>query len=97
EWRNLHESGDARRSGGQVKKQAQPELAAQVLGSAARTINRADLLRVKIYLTSPSDLFRRQRTRTFWIGSVIGASFLAALAGLFAAARSFSRQQQLTE
>src|SRR5207244_204299 len=47
--------------------------------------------------TSPCDLFRRQRTRTFWIGSVIGASFLAALAGLFAAARSFSRQQQLAE
>jgi signal transduction histidine kinase len=83
--------------GGGVKKEVLAELATDLLASAAQTVAGTEFVRVNVYLTSPTDLFKRQRTRTFWLGSVIGTSFLAALAGLLAAWRSFSRQQQLTE
>lgn len=93
-WREVGYIG---RKGGGVRKEVQPELATEVLGSAAQTWAGGDFLRVNVYLTSPSDLFKRQRTRTFWLGSVIAASFLAAIAGLLATWRSFSHQEQLAE
>jgi signal transduction histidine kinase/tetratricopeptide (TPR) repeat protein len=84
------------RSGGQVKKEY-GGAATESLGSAAQAEEGANLLKVKVYLTSPTVLFKRQRARTFWFGSLIGTSALAALAGLFAAWRAFHRQQQLSE
>ena len=92
-----HEVGYISRRGGGVKKEKLPELATEILASAAQTESGADLLKVTVYLTSPTDLFKRQRTRTFWFGSLISASSLTALFGLFGAWRAFSRQQQLTE
>jgi signal transduction histidine kinase len=88
-WREVGYIG---RNGGGVKKEVLPELATELLASAG-----GDFLHVNVYLTSPSDLFKRQRTRTFWLSSVIATSFLAAIAGLLAAWRSFSRQEQLAE
>jgi len=92
-----HEVGYIGRRGGGVKKEVLPELATQVLASAAQSKSGTDLLRVNVYLTSPSDLFKRQRARTFWLSSVIGTSFLTAMAGLFAAWRTVDRQQQVAE
>ena len=92
-----HEVGYIGRRGGGVKKESLPELATQILAWAAQSRNGIDLLRVNVYLTSPSDLFKRQRTRTFWLGSVIGTSFITAIAGLFGAWCAFGRQQQLAE
>jgi hypothetical protein len=72
------------------------KLATEVLASAAKTEAGAELLRVKVYLTSPSTLFERQRERTFWFGSLIAVSIAAALIGLAAAWSAFHRQQQLS-
>jgi signal transduction histidine kinase len=85
------------RSGGQIKKEYLEQPAMDVLGSADKTEGGAPLLKVKVYLTSPSVLFKRQRARTFWFGSLIGTSAFVALGGLLAAWRAFNRQQQLSE
>ena len=60
-------------------------------------MERADLLKVNVYLTSPTTLFHNQHTRTFWFGSLIAVSAVAALIGLLTAWRVFNRQQQLNE
>jgi Osmosensitive K+ channel histidine kinase len=54
-------------------------------------------MRVNILLTSPTALFKRQSDRTFWFGSVVAASTLAAFVGLFSAWRAFNRQQELAD
>jgi signal transduction histidine kinase len=54
-------------------------------------------VKVTVYLTSPSALFQRQRTRTLWFGALIASSAFAALVGLLAAYRSFRRQLRLSE
>jgi signal transduction histidine kinase/tetratricopeptide (TPR) repeat protein len=92
-----HWVGYIGRRGGGVKKEPLPELATEILASAAHPANGADLVRINVYLTSPADLFRRQHARTFWFGSVIGASSLTAFIGLLAAWRAFGRQEQLAE
>ncbi len=54
-------------------------------------------LKVNVYLTSPSTLFKRQSDRTFWFGSLVSVASLAAFIGLLSAWRAFNRQQELTE
>jgi signal transduction histidine kinase len=71
--------------------------ATNVLASASYSANGSELLRVNVYLTSPATLFRRQSDRAFWFSSLVGASALAALIGLFSAWRAFNRQQELAE
>lgn len=99
-WRYRHRGGKT----GHVDKEYQTDLSGKVfefssraLASAARPIDDAPALAVSVYLTSPTALFERQRTRTFWFGLLIACSTLAAFIGLLAARRAFLRQQQLAE
>jgi signal transduction histidine kinase len=83
--------------GGGVKKGYLNETATEILGSAAKSEDGTELLKVDVYLTSPTTLFERQRARAFWFGSLIAVSTLVALVGLLASARSFLKQRELSE
>ncbi len=52
---------------------------------------------VRVSLASPEILYARQRQRTWLFGALILGSVVAAMLGLFAAWRSFRREQQLNE
>ena len=82
---------------GGVKKEIGDKLATQVLASAVKSEAGNELLKVNVYLTSPSALFERQQTRVFWFGLLILTSTIAALIGLLTAWRAFSQQLQLSE
>jgi signal transduction histidine kinase len=82
---------------GGIRRQESSEVSTNLLASAARRVQGKELLAVNVLLTSRSVLFERQTTRSFWIGTLIGVSALAALSGLAAAWRAFQRQIQLTE
>jgi len=68
-----------------------------VLASANRIEAGSELLKVSVYLTSPSALFYRQRIRVGWFSALILAATVAACVGLTAAWRSFQRQLRLSE
>jgi signal transduction histidine kinase len=72
-------------------------VATNILASAIKSEQGLDQLKVNVYLTSPRTLFERESARTFWFGSLIAVSAGAALMGLIAAWRAFTRQQQLSE
>src|ERR1051326_575204 len=74
-----------------------PLMATNILASAVLSEAGIPELRVNVYLTSPSALFKRQKDRTFWFGSLVAASAFAAFVGLLSAWRAFNRQQELTE
>ena len=82
-WMEHHYGG----KGGGWDKEYSGEVVSdsEVLGSAALEEVGQELLRVNVYLTSPSTLFSRQRARTFWFSLLIAASAGAALIGLAAA------------
>jgi signal transduction histidine kinase len=82
---------------GQVKKAYSDEQATTILATATKAEEGVDQLKVNVYLTSPAALFRRQHARSFWFGSLIAVSTVAALFGLMAAWRAFRRQLQLSE
>lgn len=99
-WRYQHRGGKT----GHVDKEYQTDLtgrafefASRALASATKPADDAPALAVSVYLTSPTALFERQRTRTFWFGLLIACSTMAAFIGLLAARRAFLRQQQLAE
>ena len=102
-WKEVNYAG----KGGGVKKEflsdfPVPMIAinsshAGLLASAIHSEAGADLLKVGVYLTSPDQLFKRQTARTFWFGSLIAASALAAFVGLLTAWRAFSAQQRLSD
>ena len=77
-------------------KTGTPQMAT-VLASANRIEAGSELLKVSVYLTSPSTLFYRQRIRVGWFASLILAATVAACIGLTAAWRSFQRQLRLSE
>ncbi|MDB6063832.1 MAG: Alkaline phosphatase synthesis sensor protein PhoR [Pedosphaera sp.] len=85
------------RNGGGVKKTYTDEKASDVLASSVKLDAGEEQLKVSIYLTSPTALFKRQRARTFWFGSLIAAAAVAALIGFLAARRAFNRQLRLSE
>ncbi len=58
---------------------------------------RAYPIHVRMRLTSPATLYARQRQRTILFGGVVVASAVVAIIGLFAAHRSFRREQRLNE
>lgn len=93
-WKREHYMGG--KGLGQDRKEISEVLATKVLASASAPGIPADVLAVKIFLTSQSALFERQQTRAFWLAALICASALAALAGLLSAGRGFYRQQQLS-
>jgi signal transduction histidine kinase len=72
-------------------------ISTNILASAVYSEAGAEILKVSVYLTSPTALFKRQSERTFWFSSLVGASALAALIGLFSAWRAFNRQQELAD
>ena len=53
--------------------------------------------RIRVLLASPTILYARQRERTWMFSGLIVASTAAAMLALFAAYRSFRRQQELNE
>jgi signal transduction histidine kinase len=95
EWHSVHYVGGKFR--GQERKETESKLATTVLASARKVEDGVEQLKIKVYLTSPTTLFKRQSARTFWFGSLIGVSAAAALIGLVTAWRAFNRQQQLSE
>jgi signal transduction histidine kinase len=92
-----HEVNYFGRRGGGEKKEYSAELATKVLASASKAESGAEVVKVNIYLTSPTALYKDQRARTFWFGLLIGAAALVAVAGLLAAYRAFKRQLRLSE
>lgn len=93
-WR---EKGYFGRRGGGLKKEVLEEAATQVLASADKRVDGFDALSVQVLLTSPEVLYKQQRARSFWFGSLILCSAAAAALGLLSAWRAFLRQQQLSE
>ncbi|HYG34121.1 MAG TPA: histidine kinase dimerization/phospho-acceptor domain-containing protein, partial [Clostridia bacterium] len=85
------------RSGSTQRKQFTGELASTVLGSSLKSEDNDELLKVNVYLTSPTTLYRHQQRRKLWFGLLIAASSAAAIVGLFAAYRAFRRQLRLSE
>jgi signal transduction histidine kinase len=93
-WREENYFG---RGGGGIKRAYLDALATKVLASASRMEDGLEILKVQVYLTSPTTLFKLQRARTFWFGALIAVSAIAALIGLAAAWRAFQRQLRLSE
>jgi signal transduction histidine kinase len=98
-WHYYHYGGKP----GGVEKQyvskwaTNAELATNILASATQRETGRNFLQLNLLLTSPATLFERQSTRTFWFGSLIAVSSVAALVGLLTAWHAFTRQQQLSE
>jgi signal transduction histidine kinase/tetratricopeptide (TPR) repeat protein len=90
-----HQGGFLQRS--KSRKVHSTVMATNILASAVHSEAGTELLKVNVYLTSPTALFKRQSDRTFWFGSLVGISTLAAFVGLFSAWRAFNRQQELAE
>jgi signal transduction histidine kinase len=91
-WSFSYRSGG--KAGGGEVKQTLAALATNVLATA---VQREQLLKVNVYLTSPDKLYQRQRALVFWFGSLVTVSAMAALIGLLAAWRAFRQQLQLSE
>jgi signal transduction histidine kinase len=91
-WTFSYRSG-GKGGGGEVRSPLDA-LATNVLASAVRP---EQFLKVNVYLTSPDKLYQRQSARTFWFGSLVVASAMAALIGLLTAWRAFRQQLQLNE
>ena len=85
------------RNGGGQKKEFSNELSSTILASAVRREQGLERLKLSIYLTSQSALFKVQRARTFWFGLLVAASAGAALVGLLTTYRAFRRQLHLAE
>ena len=68
-----------------------------MLASTAGPESGGEPLKVSVYLADPAALFRHERVRSVWLGSVIAASVVAAIIGLFSARRAFAQQQTLAE
>ena len=94
EWNYISAGGGKSRGG--MWKTGTPDMAT-VLASANRTEAGSELLKVSVYLTSPSTLFYRQRIRVGLFSSLLLAATAAAFIGLTAAWRSFQRQLRLSE
>jgi signal transduction histidine kinase len=93
-WRDVGYIG---RKGGGIKKEFMPEAATTLLASATHRESGAELMRVNMFLTSPANLYQRQRARAFWFGALIVTAAVAAGMGLLAAYRAFARQLVLSE
>lgn len=91
-WQEIHYMGG--KGAGQVAKQYTGQIATTVLGTAGTAV---EPVKVSVYLTSPSALFKYQSVRTFWLTALVGAAALAAIVGLIAAYRAFHRQLRLSE
>jgi len=91
-WTFSYRSG-GKAGGGEVRS----PLDAPATNLVASAVQPEQLLKVNVYLTSPDKLYQRQAARTFWFGSLVVVSGMAALIGLLAAWRAFRQQLQLNE
>ena len=80
-----------------LKKQHLAERATNILASATGSMTGQEQLKVSVLLTSAPALFERQTARSFWFSSLVVASSLAALIGLFAVRQAFRREAKLNE
>lgn len=87
---------ESKGSGPHWKKRPATKLP-EILATASRFEQGAELLRVNLHLVAPQLLYYRQRTRSLLFGGLIAASALAAIVGFISARRAFLRQQQLSE
>ena len=99
-WRYHHYGG----KGGHVEKEYLTDLGGQsseqatnALAFAAKSEDGIEVLKVSVYLTSPTALFESQRNRALWFVLVIATSMIAAVFGLCAAWGGFNRQLRLNE
>src|SRR5262249_27274080 len=86
-----------RESAPDLRKVHSTLISTNILASALYSEAGAELLKVNIYLTSPTALLKRQSERTFWFSLLVGASARAGLIGLLSAWRAFNRQQELAD
>ena len=91
-WHEIHYLGG--KGAGQVGKAYSGGVASTVLATMADGTGQ---LKLNVYLTSPSALYKYQHVRTFWFATLIAAAAVAALVGLIAAYRAFHRQLRLSE
>jgi signal transduction histidine kinase len=70
---------------------------ATTLAAATSRTSAVGPIHVAVVLTDPDAFYARERTRTLWFGSLIGASVVAVLIGFVTAWRAFRRQQRLSE
>jgi len=85
------------RNGGGEKVEYTGEAATVVLASAHFLSADPTQLKLSVFLTSPTTLFRNQHARTFWFAALIASAAIAASIGLVAAYRAFCRQLRLSE
>ena len=90
-WNNPHSPG-----GGEHRDYT-GGLATNVLAAAMKSEQGTELMKINVYLTSPTTLYQRQGARAFWFGLLVAASAVAAVIGLLAAWRAFRQQRQLNE
>lgn len=68
-----------------------------LLATASKMAGDVTEMKVAIHLANASLLYARQRTRTFWFGTLIATAAVAGLVGLLAAWRAFHRQLRLSQ
>jgi signal transduction histidine kinase len=67
------------------------------LASATRMEGGVEVMRATVSLTDRNALFKRQRIRSFWFGSLIAAAATAALVGFVGTWRAYAKQRRLNE
>ena len=70
---------------------------AKLLASATRMEGGVEVMRVTVSLADRNALFKRQRVRSFWFGSLIAAAAVAALVGFVGTWRAYAKQRRLNE
>jgi signal transduction histidine kinase len=97
DWHNEYVASGAKGAGQYWKREYSGKTSTNLLASASRLQDDAEQLKVSVFLTNPAELFATQKSRALWFGLLVIASTVAALVGLFMAARAFHRQLRLTE
>jgi signal transduction histidine kinase/tetratricopeptide (TPR) repeat protein len=97
DWHNEYVASGVKGAGQYWKREYSGKTSTNLLASASRLQDDAEQLKVSVFLTNPAELFATQKSRALWFGLLVIASTVAALVGLFMAARAFHRQLRLTE
>jgi signal transduction histidine kinase len=74
-----------------------PASEARVMATSIRREGTLEALRVTVFLADRNALFKRQRIRSFWFGSLIVAAAVAALIGVVGTWRAYAKQRRLNE
>ena len=79
------------------KVASSPAPEARVLATSIRREGTLEALRVTVSLADRNALFKRQRIRSFWFGSLIVSAAAAALIGVVGTWRAYAKQRRLNE